>query len=170
MMRLGLTALALTALCAQAADFYTGQAAWAVIGQSSFSSTDASISPVALSQGPGRLFVADAGKHLLTFDTSQLSQSRITGSNSACSVCIPTPVASITQPLLAGIATFSSNRNTVVAVSQQNHTLSIWRDVTQQRATKGPDLVLGKGNDALSAGEPISVAYDGKRLFVGDAS
>ena len=52
----------------------------------------------------------------------------------------------------------------------------IWRDSSAQSALKGPDLVLGRTGSELSTVsgativDPVSVAFDGKRLFVGDAA
>ncbi len=160
-----------------AADFETGQAARAVIGQASFSAREAGITPTALSLSSTRLYAADASHRLLTFDLTQIPGPKddlAARPGSVCTLCGFPAVSSLVQPILPGIASVSTFGKTVAFVDTTGHRVLIWRDSSTPHASKGPDVVLGRSNgDAalISAStliEPISVAFDGKRLFVGD--
>lgn len=174
-----LAALLLIGTSAWAADFESGQAARAVIGQYSFSSRDARITPTALSISGTYLYAADASRRVMTFDLTQIPGPKddlASRANSACGLCGFLPVGTAAQGVLPGIAAVSAYGKTVVIADTTNHRVLIWRDSTSPHAIKGPDVVLGKSNgDAslISASmfvEPVSVAFDGKRLFVGDGT
>ncbi|MBV9612890.1 MAG: IPT/TIG domain-containing protein, partial [Acidobacteriaceae bacterium] len=162
------------------ADFQTGQAARAVIGQSSFSTRDPGITPAALALSNGRLHVADASRRVLTFDVTQIPAPRDAAaarSSGSCAVCGFTPIASVPQTVIPGIASATSFGKTVVIADPTGHRVLIWRDSSLPRANKGPDVVLGgRANvettplSPSTISEPISVAFDGKRLFVGDSA
>lgn len=151
-----------------AADFQTGQAARAVIGQSSFSAHDAGISPSALSLSSGRLYVADTSNHLLAFDLSQIPGAKddFAGRQAAgCAVCGFAPIATLNQSVIAGISAFSVWGKSVAIADTPNHRVLFWRDASSQSALKGPDVILSS-----TFAEPLSVALDGQRLFVGDGT
>jgi uncharacterized protein (TIGR03437 family) len=139
---------------AQAADFHSGQAARAVIGQTSFSARESGVSAHALSINHGRLYAAEANR-LVTFDVSK-----------PCTLCGFAPISVANQTVMRGVAGVAVAGKVVVAADTANHRVLIWRSTTPSPGAIGakqPDVVL-------SMAEPVSVAYDGRRLFVGDAT
>jgi uncharacterized protein (TIGR03437 family) len=143
------------AISMRAAEFQNGQAAIAVIGQPSFSAREPGISPVALSISNGHLYVADAGKHLLAYDISDLP------------ALGAAPVSVLNQSVIPGVSAVSMYGKSVAIADARNHRVLLWRDVTAPTAIQRPDLIL---SDSARLAEPISVALDGQRLFVGDAT
>src|SRR4051812_19286816 len=84
-------------------DFRTGQAAYSVIGQPSFSVSSAGITPTALSLAGGKLFVTDKGQRVLSYDVSSLLRAVTHGSGSPggpCVVCLPNPTSTTTQSVI----------------------------------------------------------------------
>ncbi|MBV8898089.1 MAG: hypothetical protein JO051_16360 [Acidobacteriaceae bacterium] len=157
------------ALSVCAAEFQTGQAARAVIGQSSFSGHESGISATALSLSNGRLYVADTSHRLLTFDLSQIPAAKddFAGRQaSGCSVCGFSPLAVLNQSVIPGISAVSVWGKSVAIADTPNRRVLVWRDASSQSALKGPDVILA--GDIFA--EPISVALDGQRLFVGDGT
>ncbi len=168
MMRRLAAVLAALATSIFGAEFQTGQAARAVIGQASFSARDAGIVAHALTASKGRLYAAEASNHVLTFDVAKipgpkddLSDRQATG----CSVCGFPPVSVANQAVMRGVAGAAAYGKTVVVADAANHRVLIWRDASA--GSQKPDIVLGRGGSPLL--EPTSVAFDGKRLFIGDA-
>jgi uncharacterized protein (TIGR03437 family) len=151
-MRTACLALALAAL-ATAADFHTGQAARAVIGQSSFSSRETGVSAYAFSLAKGRLYAAESTR-LLTFDITK-----------QCALCGFAPIAITNQSVIAGISGFAVSGKVVVVADSVNHRVLVYSTTPSTNAVgqKHPEV-------AIAVSEPVSVAYDGHRLFVGDAS
>jgi uncharacterized protein (TIGR03437 family) len=150
------------------AEFQTGQAARAVIGQPSFSAREAGIVAHALAASKGRLYVADASNRVLTFDLTKIPGPKddLSGRDGAgCSVCGFSPVSIANQAVMRGVAGATAYGKTVVVADAANHRVLIWRD--SSAGPQKPDIVLGRGGSALL--EPTSVAFDGKRLFIGDA-
>ena len=93
------------------------------------------------------------------------------GQGSACSVCGFTPVSIANQAVMRGVAVAATYGKTVVLADPPNHRVLIWRDSSSPK----PDVVLGRSGSAASISantlvDPTSVAFDGKRLFVGDAA
>src|SRR5580658_8386053 len=84
-------ALALAGLV-QAGDFHTGQAARAVIGQTSFSAHEMGISANALSLTGGKLYAAESNR-ILAFDVSN-----------PCAVCGLAPVSVVNQSVMRGVS------------------------------------------------------------------
>jgi uncharacterized protein (TIGR03437 family) len=139
---------------AQAADFHSGQAARAVIGQGSFVGREAGVVAHALTVTHGKLYAAEANR-LLTFDATK-----------TCTLCGFAPLAVANQAVPRGVASVASWGKVLVAADAANHHVLIWRSTTPSPGTIGtkmPDAVL-------SVADPVSVAYDGHRLFVGDAA
>jgi|GEM_PF-1732634 len=171
-----LAILLLIAVSVRAADFQNGQAARVVIGQTSFSARDTGIAVTALSISNNRLYAADATRHLLAFDLTKIPAAKddlADRAGPACALCGFPPLAVLDQPVLKGIAAVSVFGKTVVIADPPGHRVLIWRDVSAPSASSSPDVVLGRsGNDSsvspTALAEPISVAFDGKRLFVGD--
>ncbi len=154
-MRTLFLALALASL-GQASDFHTGQAARAVIGQTSFSAREAGISANALSLSRGTLYAAESNR-ILAFDLAN-----------PCAVCGLAPVSVTNQSVMRGISAVAVSGNVVVMADPSGHRVLIWRSTTPLAGVIGPmppDVVLGS-----SMVDPVSVAYDGRRLYVGDAS
>jgi hypothetical protein len=159
---------------ASAAEFQSGQAARAVIGQPSFSAHDAGVVAHALTVSKGRLYAADSSDRILTFDLTKIPGPKDDVSDrhgAACSVCGFAPVSIANQAVMRGVAVAASYGRTVVLADAPNHRVLIWRDSNSPK----PDVVLGHSSSsaAISANtlvEPISVALDGKRLFAGDAA
>ncbi|MBV8551807.1 MAG: hypothetical protein JOY54_10935 [Acidobacteriaceae bacterium] len=166
----------LLAVSLHAAEFQNGQAARAVIGQPGFSAHEPGISALALSLGPNRLYAADGSNHIQTFDLTRLpgpKEDMTALHGGVCSLCGFSPVAVAPQRVFPGLAGFSAFGKTVVAADPATHRVLIWRDTSIPHA--GPDLILGRSEisspiSGTTLVNPVSVAFDGKRLFVGDAS
>lgn len=161
------------------ADFQSGQAARAVIGQSSFSAQDAGITATALSLSGGHLYVADTTHHLLAFDLSQIPGAKDDFAErqaTNCAVCGFSPAAILNQSVIPGIAAVSVSGKSVAIADAANHRVLVWRDASSDSALNGPDVILGTASPetapltASTLIEPISVALDGQRLFVGDGA
>jgi uncharacterized protein (TIGR03437 family) len=149
---------------AYAAEFQSGQAARAVIGQPSFSSHESGITAHALTILNGQLYAADAANHLQTFDLSKLPGAKdepADHSGSPCAVCGLTPLAVADQRVAQGVAAAAAFGKTVVVADTANHRVLIWRGITP---SPKPDIVLSR-----PFLDPVSVALDGRHLFVGDA-
>ncbi|MGH9623510.1 MAG: hypothetical protein ACRD6B_25180 [Bryobacteraceae bacterium] len=173
--RLLATVLSLT-VCAWSAQFYNGQAARAVIGQPSFSAAGTGVSISSIRVAYGRLYVTDAAQQTIAFDLSAISapEADPAGQGSGCAVCGFKPVAAAhSSPLPANLATFGK---TVVLADTPNHRVLIWRNTRAVAQSGAPDVILGgsaanSGSPSATAIEdPVSVAFDGHRLFVGDAA
>ena len=171
-----LALLLLIAPLLRAAEFHTGQAARAVIGQSTFSSHDPGIQANALSVADGKLFVADTSQQVLTFDLSKMPgpMDDLDASQSACSVCGFTPIASAEQSVMPGIAAVAVWNKSLVVADPVNRRVLIWRDTAKPGAETSPDVTLGPASFASSGSgsslaSPVSVAFDGRHLFVGDS-
>lgn len=144
--------LCFAAAVLSAADFENFQAARAVIGQSSFSSHDKGVTARALTLAKGNLNVADDSGRLLTFDLSRMGAPHAP----ACPVCLTAAQSSINQPVIEGIAAFAVNGRTIAIADSKNHRVILKRN--------SADVIL------TSFTQPISIALDNQRLFVGDAA
>jgi len=157
---------------AKAGDFQNGQAARAVIGQPSFSSRSEGIAATAMSISNGRLYVADSANQVLTFDLSEMPDAKDDAdrTSASCSVCGFNPVMSIPQAVMPTAAAVSVRGKSVVVADPATHRVLIWHDTGIAGSGNEPDVVLGRSANetGVSMMNPISVAYDGKRLFVGD--
>ena len=165
-----------------AAEFQNGQAARAVIGQPSFSSRDAGPVAVALTVEGNRLYAAEASHHLLTFDVTKVRASNGEPSASpagTCAVCGFPAIASTIQSVMPGLAAIAMFGKTVIMADSARHRVLVWKDVSLPRSSQGPDVVLGRSGDGRSGdgsisastlADPVSVAFDGRRVFVGDAA
>lgn len=170
--------LLLTSTSLFAAEFQSGQAARAVLGQSSFSSSEAGIRATSLVVSQDHLHVADATHHILTFDLSRIGGARDDRSarlSNSCSVCLSNPDNQTNESVMPGVATVSVWGKSVAVADTVNHRVLIWRDATVARVDRGPDVVLGRLKDGFPVGpgtlsSPVSVALDGKRVYVGDAA
>jgi uncharacterized protein (TIGR03437 family) len=167
-------AFCITASIACAAEFRTGQAARAVIGQPSFTAHETGIPGQSLSFSNGRLYIADASGHVLTFEHIPSAADDLADRPpSSCAVCGFSPSATINQPVSSVAAQYSSFGNAAAIVDTTNRRVLLWRDIHSSRAANGPDLILEADSDGSPLNnstliEPVSVALDGKRLFVGD--
>src|SRR5947209_17410591 len=88
-------------------EFRSGQAATAVIGQSSFSIATGGITPTALFLAGPKLFVTDKGQRVLSFDVSTLGKSWTDGaapSGGPCPVCLQSPTSVVTQAVISGVS------------------------------------------------------------------
>ena len=139
-----------------ASDFQDGQAARAVIGQSSFSAFDKGVTPRALSISKGNLYVADASNHVFAFEVSRIGA----GANAACPVCLVSPQSSTSQSVFEGVAAAAVFGRNIAIADPKAHRVLIWRGTSPMQK---PDVVL------TGFSNPLSVALDGRRLFVGDA-
>ena len=122
------------------AEFQTGQAARAVIGQSSFSARDAGIVAHALTASKGRLYAADASNHVLTFDLAKIPGPKDDLSDrpgTGCSVCGFAPVSVANQAVIRGVAGAAAYGKTVVVADAANHRVLIWRDSQRRLAKAG---------------------------------
>lgn len=159
------TSLLLLALSVRAAEFQSGQAARAVIGQPSFSAHEAGIAATALSLANGKLYAADASHHVLTFDWTKVPGPKDDLSERAgpCSLCGFSASAQVDQPVLPGVAGVSVFGNAVAIVDSSNRRVLLWANSAVPHAVP---IALGSG-DLVN---PISVAVDARHLFVGDAA
>ena len=176
--------LLFAAASAFGADFQTGQAARAVLGQPSFSARDAGLKIESLAISGNRLYAADSAHQLFTFDLSQIPDRRQNFANQilannedvanreapGCALCGFAPTAAASESVLPGIAAAARWGKTVAVVDPANHRLLLWRDSSSSQASRGPDVILGLSADPSKLVAPISVALDAKRLFVGDAA
>ncbi len=178
-----LIAIFLLGASSWAADFVSGQAARAVIGQVSFSAREPGITATTLVISEGRLFVTDTANRLTTVDLAKIPRPDAPASNQEiapreleqCLVCGFAPAAATTQAFPRGSAAVAVYGNSVVVADAPNHRVLVWRDTTRHSNFQIPDVVLGEkvNPSAISAEtlmDPISVAFDGKHLFVGDAA
>ncbi len=167
-------AFCLAASVAHAAEFRTGQAARAVIGQPSFTARETGILAQSLAFSHGKLYVADASQHVLTFDHIPApGDDSADRSGSACAVCGFSPGATASQSVSRIAAQYSSFGNAVAVVDTVNHRVLLWRDSRSDKAANGPDVVFeadsdGSPIDSSTLIEPVAVALDGKRLFIAD--
>lgn len=169
--------LLLIATSVWAAGFQTGQAARAILGQPSFSARNTGVVATALSISNGKLYAADATQRVLTFDIAAIPGPKddlAASQGSTCAVCGFAPAAVAKQSVLPGVAAVGVFGKTVVIADVSRRRVLIWRDVSQPESSQGPDLVLGHGDSSFVSAntlvDPVSVAFDGKRLFVGDAA
>ncbi|MBV9407084.1 MAG: hypothetical protein JO211_17180, partial [Acidobacteriaceae bacterium] len=140
---------ALLGVSAVAADFQSGQAARAVLGQNSFSAREQSLTPTALAISNGRLYAADVSHRVLTFDTTQIPAAKdvaVAHPGTSCAVCGYAPIATVPQAVFPGIASVSTFGKTVIIADAGAHRVLIWRDSSLPRANKGPDVILGRAN------------------------
>ncbi|MBV9762154.1 MAG: hypothetical protein JO340_16445 [Acidobacteriaceae bacterium] len=159
------TTLLLLAVSLRAADYESGQAARAVIGQASFSAHEGGIAATTLSLSNGKLYAADETHRLVTFDVGQIPGAKddFLERQGPCALCGFPAVEQVDQAVLPGVAGVAVFRNTVAMVDTAHHRVLLWPDA----ATPQPiQIVLDLGE----AAEPVSVALDGKRLYVGDAA
>ena len=162
-----LAAAALLSTCAAAAQFHSGQAARAVIGQRSFSAKDAGIDATSLAISNGMLYASDVSGRVLTFDLRDLPGAKddMAGEPAtACAICGLSPASVVNQSVLPGIAAVSVHDRTVLIADTARREVSIWRDVSSPQANNAPDIIL------TTVMQPVSVAFDGSRVFVGDAA
>jgi len=162
-----LAVAALLNTCLAAAQFHSGQAARAIIGQRSFSAKDAGIAATSLAISNGKLYAADASGRVFAFDLVALPgpKADMAGeSATGCAVCELSPTSVVNQSVLPGIAAVSVHDRTVLIADTARREVSIWRDVSSPQANNAPDVIL------TAVMQPVSVAFDGARVFVGDAA
>src|ERR1700761_7242340 len=119
------TSLLLLAVALRAADFQSGQAARAVIGQPSFSAREAGIAVTTLSLSNGRLYAADTAHRLLTFDLSKIPAANddLSDRQGPCALCGFPAIEQVNQAVLPGVAGVAVYGNTVAMVDTPNHLL-----------------------------------------------
>lgn len=167
------------AACSCAAEFQNGQAARAVIGQPSFSSHDGNFAAHALSVSHGRLNAADSNR-LLTFDLNAIPGAKddLSGNRSpGCGICGFAPVSTLNQSVIQGVAASAVFGKVIVVADPSTRRVLIWRGPAGANGTgpRQPEVILGRNGASFPVSastllEPVSVAFDGKRLFVGDAA
>lgn len=159
------TTLLLLGLSLQAAEFHSGQAARAVIGQPSFSAHEAGIAVTVLSLANGKLYAADAAHRVLTFDVSRIPGAKddLADRQGPCALCGFAATSQVRQPVLPGVAGVSVFGDSVAIIDTAKHRALFWRH--SSRPDAGP---ISIGSDDLV--NPVSVALDAKRLFIGDAA
>lgn len=178
-----LAAFSAVLLCsglAPAAEFLSGQAARAVIGQSSFSAREPGIAVSTLAVFAGRLYVTDVRNRVASLDLTKIPgpaddlESEL--GPKACALCGFLPAIAPEEKFVHGSAAVSTYGNTVAVADAQNHRVVIWRDLTANSSYDKPDIILGQASSetpsisGITLRQPISVLFDGKHLFVGDAA
>jgi uncharacterized protein (TIGR03437 family) len=136
-----------------------------VIGQPSFSAREAGIAVTTLSLSNGKLYAADAAHRLLTFDLTKIpgGKDEVSGRQGPCALCGFPAVEQVNQAVLPGVAGVAVYGNAVAMVDTPHHRLLLWPDA----ARPNPEQIVLGSDDLI---EPVSVALDGTRLFVGDAA
>lgn len=162
-----LAVAALFTTCVAAAQFHSGQAARAVIGQRSFSAKEAGIAATSLAISNGKLYAGDASGRVFAYDLRGLpgvKDDRAGEPAASCAVCVLSPASVVNQSVLPGVAAVTVHDRTVLIADTARRDVSIWRDVSSPQANNAPDIIL------TAVMEPVSVAFDGSRVFVGDAA
>jgi uncharacterized protein (TIGR03437 family) len=176
---LRLTLALLLAVAAHGTEFFSGQAARAVLGQPSFSARETGIAASAMTIQDGRLYVADDTGRVLTFDLSRVPGPKDNLPQRGaewCSLCGFSPTGSVSQTVAAGSSTVSVFGKRLAAIDVRTHRILIWHDLTSSTANLAPDVTLNLSDPGtLNVSEstiidPVSVAIDGTHLFVGDAA
>jgi uncharacterized protein (TIGR03437 family) len=157
------------------AEFRSGQAARAVLGQSSFALHENRITPTNLSIADGKLFVADSSKRVLTYELASIPDrtAGLADDGPTCSLCGFSPASVTEQSVMPGIARVSASGVSVAVTDPATHRVLLWRDTRSPTAALTPDVTLGGIKGVINAStlvDPISVALDGQRLFIGDAA
>ncbi len=157
-----------------AADFQNGQAARGVLGQSSFTSRDGGVNITSMVIERGQLYAADSAHHVLAFNLAKLPDAHddisLAAANS-CWVCGLTPASVSNQSVFPGAAGYSTWGRSAAVVDRARHRVLLWRD----SRSPNPDIILGQSSQTFATGpaalvDPVSVALDGRRLFIGDAA
>ncbi len=172
------TLLILAATSALASEYHSGQAARAVLGQSSFSAHEPGFRIQSMAIAGSHLYAADSAQQILTFDLSKIPDLGADFSNretGACGLCGFSPIEIRHEAVMPGISAVSHWGRSVAVVDTARHRVLLWRDSSSPRANGVPDVILGQSDEANSIGastlvNPISVALDGKHVFVGDAA
>ncbi len=163
----------------QGAEFVSGQAARAVLGQPSFSAHEQGVSPSAMAISDGLLYVADHRERVLAFDLTAIPEPKEDLGNrvpSGCPVCGFAPSSSVAQQVAPGSATVSVHGKSLAAIDSRGRRVLVWNDVTTTAASSGPDVILDISDGIPSVIsestliDPVSIALDGTRLFIGDAA
>lgn len=154
--------LACAALSA-AASWTTGQAARAVIGQSSFSAHSGTLEPIGFSLSDQQLHVADASGQVISFDLGAVLSGQMNGS---CAVCTTVVASTVAQAVPSSQARFARYKQAVAVVDANNRQVLFWRNSSLPTAQNGPDVVV----DQTSISSPVSVALDAQYLYVGDSA
>ena len=149
----------------RAAEFRSGQAARAVIGQPSFSAHEPGVAITALSLANGKLYSADSSRRILTFDLSRIPgvKDDLADRQGPCALCGFAAAAQANQPVLPGVAGVSVSGAAVAIVDPANHRALFWPNASLPYAAP-----LSVGSNELV--NPISIAVDAKHLFIGDAA
>ncbi len=177
MIRLSLALLLVAS--AHGGEFFSGQAARAVLGQASFSAREGGIAPSAMTIQSNRLNVADPSGVVSVFDLSKIPAAQADVPRHGfdfCSVCGFSPIATVSQSVAAGSSTVSMFGNRLAAIDTRTHQILIWHDVRSAGANFAPDVTLYLSDPGVQAVnestiiDPVSIAVDGSRLFVGDAA
>ncbi len=164
---------------AQGAEFTSGQAARAVLGQSSFSSREAGVSPSAMTISDDRLYVANDSHETLTFDLTKIpavNEDLTLRRSSPSPLSGFAPESSIAQQVAPGSSLVTVYGKTLAAIDARTHRILLWKDATTAAASVGPDVTLSiatpetAGVSESTLIDPISIALDGRHLFVGDAA
>ena len=157
-------------------EFQTGQAARLVLGQNSFTSRDGQMRTDSLVYASGRLFATEpvAGQlyRVDVFELAQLPPARSLpplASDGSCSVCGFAPSLELNAQAPPDSPAIVERANARVVADVPNRRVLIWRDAAAARAGASPDVVLSDRAGANGLVEPVSVEYDGRHLFVGDA-
>ncbi|MDQ2843441.1 MAG: hypothetical protein M3Y72_20850 [Acidobacteriota bacterium] len=177
-MKLRAAALLLIPAAVFGAEFQSGQAAWAVIGQSSFTSREPGLAVTSLVVARDRLYAADLSNRLWTYDLLKIGKVQDDAASRAgngCLVCNFAPLGETNESVMPGVAAVSVWGKTVAVADPANHRVLIWRDSTSPRPDRGPDVVLRGAREGAAAGpgtlvNPVSVALDGRHVFVGDTA
>ena len=157
-------------------EFQTGQAARLVLGQSSFTSRDGQMraNSLVICVGPSICHGASRSATIRVdvFEAGQLPAPRSqpsAGPNALCSVCGFMPALELEEQAPPDSPAIVERQNARIIADTPNHRVLIWRDATAARAGASADLVLSDRGGANGLLDPVSVEYDGRHLFVGDA-
>ena len=159
------------------AEFQTGQAARLVLGESSFTAHDGQIRAQSLAYAAGRLFATEqAGAQQYRVDVFDLadlpaSKSQPSPVNAgSCSVCGFMPSMEMDEQVPPDSPAIVERNNARIVADVPNHRVLIWRSAAAAKSGASADLVLSDRGGVNGLQEPVSVEYDGRHLFVGDAA
>jgi uncharacterized protein (TIGR03437 family) len=168
--------LARTGSARSTPDFQTGQAARLVLGQTSFTARDGQMRASNLVYASGRLFATEQESaqqfRVDVFDVSDLPAARSQpppARDGSCSVCGFMPSLELDQQVPPDSPAVVERQNARIVADIPNRRVLIWHSAAAARAGAGADLVLSDRGGANGLQEPVSVEYDGRHLFVGDA-
>lgn len=157
--------------------FQTGQAARLVLGESSFTAHDGQIRAESLAYASGRLFATEQvgvqQYRVDVFDLGDLPASKSQpgpAQGGSCPVCGFLPSMEMDEQVPPDSPAIVERNNARIVADVPNHRVLIWRSAAAAKSGASADLILSDRGGVNGLQDPVSVEYDGRHLFVGDAA